>query len=999
MVEGFLAGNGGVLLTHSTVSGNSSGRVGGGISSSFGSLRLVSSTVSGNSSNGVNGASINGDGGGIWSSNTDVSLTNSTVTGNSASDEGGGIFIFDNGPVPLLTIENSIVAGNFSNTAGTNDLVPDPDGVLTINHSLIGVNDNLTITGVNNLTGTAAAPLDPLLGPLADNGGPTQTHALLRGSPAIDAGDDTLAVDADGNTLTTDQRGGASTRFFDDPTAIGTGVDIGAFELNSVLVDNRVDENDGNTTPGNRSLREAIDQIEADPTLNTITFDPNVFTGGDNSVIRLTQGELVISSGLSIDGTSVGGVVITGDAADDDVTLPGTHITDVSASFGGTAGAADDLLDDNSRVLNFSVPNGDTDKLTLTGLTITGGRTTGNYSYGGGIRFYSTGSLTLVESSVSGNSTTGYYGYGGGIYARSSNLSLVSSTVSDNSTTGHYGFGGGISARSVSLLNSSVSGNSTKGLRADGGGVNAFDVSLSNSTVSGNSVTGADADGGGIKSSFGNVSLVNSTLSGNSASGPNGGGGGIRNSSSGDVSLVNSTLSDNSSGSFAGGISSSGDVSLVNSTLSGNSTGGDGGGILASNDVSLINSTLTGNSASGAGGGVFVADLTNAPALTIDNSIVAGNFDNTTPSTAGTPSDLVPDPDGDLTINHSLIGLTDGLTITGGNNLTGTAAAPLDPLLGPLADNGGSTQTHALLEGSPAIDAGNNALALDENGNPLTTDQRGLGRISDGDENGTATVDIGSVEVDLNPATVVSTIRDEGGVLERPDLIGSFAVTFSANVNIDAEDLVIRSDTLGGVVVDSSSVTVAYPFTSTAVWDLGSLGLEPGFYTFELSEQIGLAGGAYTESVYVALPGDVNLDGRVNVLGDAFALVGNLGQTGGATWAEGDVNDDEAVNVLGDAFILIGRLGQSVVPPAAAASFAAGSSPTTANYAAAAPVSTSSTAAQPVSFISQQEDDRDQNSDVQRAKKSPDLTALLLAGSKNLDAAFASSELIDVGIF
>ena len=74
----------------------------------------------------------------------------------------------------------------------------------------------------------------------------------------------------------------------------------------------------------------------------------------------------------------------------------------------------------------------------------------------------------------------------------------------------------------------------------------------------------------------------------------------------------------------------------------------------------------------------------------------------------------------------------------------------------------------------------------------------------------------------------------------------------------------------------------------------------------------GVLGGAYVESVYVAIPGDANLDGEVSVLDDAFAVIGSLGTTGGATWAAGDFNDDGTVNVLGDAFILISRLGQSV---------------------------------------------------------------------------------------
>ena len=68
-----------------------------------------------------------------------------------------------------------------------------------------------------------------------------------------------------------------------------------------------------------------------------------------------------------------------------------------------------------------------------------------------------------------------------------------------------------------------------------------------------------------------------------------------------------------------------------------------------------------------------------------------------------------------------------------------------------------------------------------------------------------------------------------------------------------------------------------------------------------------------------------NLDGQVNVLDDAFALIGNLGTTGGATWAQGDFNDDGTVNVLGDAFILIGQLGQSVIPPASPQASLAGS--------------------------------------------------------------------------
>ena len=113
---------------------------------------------------------------------------------------------------------------------------------MNVSFSLIGdnagtpLNEAQTADVSGNLIGSASGggAINPRLGPLANNGGPTQTHSLLSGSPAIDAGDNGLAVDGNGATLTTDQRGGDSTRIFDDPAATGTGVDIGAFEKQPV---------------------------------------------------------------------------------------------------------------------------------------------------------------------------------------------------------------------------------------------------------------------------------------------------------------------------------------------------------------------------------------------------------------------------------------------------------------------------------------------------------------------------------------------------------------------------------------------------------------------------------------------------------------------------------------------------------------------------------------------------------------------------------------------
>ena len=540
------------------------------------------------------------------------------------------------------------------------------------------------------------------------------------------------------------------------------------------------------------SLREAITAANNTSGADAITFDESVFTGGDNNLIRLTQGELVINEGLSfdslsIDGTSVDGVVITGDANDDDVTIGGTDITDVSASFGGVVGAADDFLDDNSRVINVYTPPQSLnfiDNVTLSGLTITGGRTSdrsggginvgvvqtlslnqitisGNSTIGGGSNGggISVGfaNFSLTDSIVSGNSTTGNDSGGGGIYARGGSLSLSNSTISENSTTGDSSRGGGIYAGGGSLLlsNSFVSGNSTTGQSGHGGGVGTFsgDVSLINSTLSDNHASGYLSQGGGIAAGensvyfagvytatdFNRIHLTNSTVSGNSTAGGFGrGGGGIR-IGYGYLSLTNSLISGNSTSGvrgFGGGISSFGStVSISNSTVSGNIST-DGGGIHTDGtEITLTNSTVTGNTGSEYTGGIlnFSFTTSNFPkSVTLLNSVVAGNVDSGSSPDFFTPADEVDD----LTIENSLIGDTTGSNIT---STTGSGNILNQPaLLGALADNGGSTQTHALLPGSPAINAGDNALAAG-----LTTDQRGSGfvRIEAG------TVDIGSFEL------------------------------------------------------------------------------------------------------------------------------------------------------------------------------------------------------------------------------------------------------------
>lgn len=276
-------------------------------------------------------------------------------------------------------------------------------------------------------------------------------------------------------------------------------------------------------------------------------------------------------------------------------------------------------------------------------------------------------------------------------------------------------------------------------------------VTFDGLTLSGGKTTATNDAGGAIRSaSSGQLTIQNCTIFGNSTTGGAQGffsgafGGGI--SAGGSVVITNSAISGNSTagdGGLGGGIFTFGSVTVTNSTISGNSTAGaaNGGGIFAWEPMTITNSTVTGNSvAKGDGGGVYSVN----GSVTIRNSIVAGNLD----SQDGSAPDVR--PAGTLTVEFSLIGdnngtgLTSAAVATSPNfNLIGTHAAPINPRLGPLADNGGQTLTQRPLTGSPVIDAGSNSLAVDPvSFTPLATDQRGAPfvRILGAD------VDMGAVE-------------------------------------------------------------------------------------------------------------------------------------------------------------------------------------------------------------------------------------------------------------
>jgi filamentous hemagglutinin family protein len=528
------------------------------------------------------------------------------------------------------------------------------------------------------------------------------------------------------------------------PQTIFTAATMQSYEnaLATLTVQNNLDA-------GALSLRQSIiDAVAGD----TIAFDPSV------TLITLTTGTLNINKNLTING---GGTVEVNqtDASGErtfDISGAGTVANIDALTISGNATNATNTFDSVGNL--FSGGGGGIQVNAGTTLNLSNSRVQNNYNPGNGGGILNFGTAFLRNVTVDGNASNtdgGNNGAGAGIYNNNGGtLSIIDSTISNNRSFGRNGTlgGGGVfNLGTLTVTNSTISGNTA--IRNGAGIYNNGTATITNSAISGNTpdtivANAPNTNGGGIENT-GTLTITNSTVSGNSSIND---GGGIANF--GTTTLTNVTVRNNTAGDDGGGIVNFGTLNIFNSTLSNNtalsassvnSGGGsllntigatatltnttvsgntalNGGGIRNDGNLTLTNTTVTDNRATGGFGGGGIANSVGA--LTIRNTILAGNIDTSGNNrvdlgNAGTVTDA----------GNNLIGNTAniGIPVT----FAASTLLNVDPKLAPLGNYGGTTQTHALLPDSLALNAGAFATA---------TDQRGATRIV-----GSA-VDIGAFE-------------------------------------------------------------------------------------------------------------------------------------------------------------------------------------------------------------------------------------------------------------
>ncbi len=731
-------------ITNSTFSGNTAD-IGAGLRVVGGTTTINGSTFSGNT---ANGDAANQGGGGIFNNSLMTIQNGSMITGNTASGglgSGGGILV---GAAGTLTVLDSTISGNSANRAG---------GGIDSQTA-----NDLTLTNVT--LDSNVAGITPVSTAAGNGGG---LHATGDTRTFISGGTITNnTATAEGGGLWNDSgtmtiQGGT---LVDNNRASGPAADDGGGGIfnngGTLIINDAATVISNNTADGTSGSGGGIHSVGGMVSITDALLDGNTATIDGGGLFADGQGSVTFTDARvvgNVAGDSGGGAFIDG---------PTTTIS--TTTFTANQAQGNQGLDGDGGGLFVRGQSG-TGDFTVTTSTFDSNSALG----GGGGAFFvdidgaiNGGSFALNQ--VTGNGTTFDTGGGGLVIVGETTVPMVSlSGVTVDENTAPSAAGIGIVDSQLTIDNSVIRNNVATSPLSGAGGIGALTtvqlagdlLSIQNSNVIDNTTAG---EGGGLGIINGDISVFTTTISGNQAMGGRGGGVGLLNNGiAGTATFDSSTISANTASESGGGIAVLNfGLDLENVTLSTNDAGTVGGGIGYDNNVDSVNerisfSTITSNTSSAGGSNI---------AATGEPIGVIGSIFN----------------DGDSAVGPGVLNSL-GNNLDSGNTSGFSGPGDLintDPLLGPLQDNGGPAFTHALLTGSPAIDAG-----------PVTgpaTDARGFTRPLDGDGNGSLLFDIGAVEGESAVAVLIDdvTVNENAGtatvVVRLPGAIaGGFTVDFA----------------------------------------------------------------------------------------------------------------------------------------------------------------------------------------------------------------------------
>ena len=888
----------GLALFQVTLSDNSAVENGGGIEN-YGQMTLSHSTLSQNTTS--------QNGGGLFNKESAI-IDSSTFSGNRAAGGGGGIqnSDADSNRDPTLTINTSTFNGNaalrgkaienLNKLTLTNSILSsnEPTAIAlcaTYANSIVTISDSLIedASCTRGVETNIIVGQNALLGALQDNGGPTSTHALLQGSPAINAGN-SATCEAE------DQRGEPRDGSCDmgayeaaaTPLAVEVACDPNAQVSTALQLDGAIRcfnlQTSGAytvTLAADVTLTTALEPVNNKSAAQlTLTGDTQygINGGGAVRVLTIYDGHLVLKDIDIVNGSSSanGGGLYN---SSENLTLNQVTFSGNSADSSGGG------------MINFGFA-------TILNSTYAGNRASNN---GGGLYNAGDGVLTIIDTTFSTNSAengagminfgdlsldTALFtansatGSGGGLYTTGDNLvSISGSTYADNTAingAGIMNFGQTIGSKTTLTNNRATQRGG--GIYNTAGG----ELDLSELTF----LTNAATDGGGGLYNSGTLTLSSSKIQENESEF---GGGLFHIGDSGSMTVIDTDFVVNTGSQAGGGIYSSAALTITRSSFFGNNGGtvlgpdnvGLGGGLY--NDgagvATVDNTTFSNNYAGNAGGGLF----TNSDAATtlINTTLgdnIAGDGDGASIFSQGTMTVTnsilayglaVSECVGVSSINSSLVedgtcGITSGVD----GNLTG------DPLLGDKADsdNGGPTSIRTLLAGSNAIDAGESGICTSA---PISgVDQRGVSR--------DANCDLGAYEFN-GDAVIASWRSTEVTVAEDA---GTVSLTVELH-KASAEPITVE------YASSSGTATSGIDFTAAS----GTLTFAPGetSKTIEVSIQDDALGES-TENFRVTLSNPTN-----TALGNPKQILVNL------------IDDDQPSLTFGLGEYRVSEAGGSVV--------------------------------------------------------------------------------------